>query len=299
MQRKTVSQWQRVLRPALARLAPDLLSDLDSAEAAALALRAAPRLEAPARVTFVIPLVGRAVIADWEQVVARLRDTVESLLHQSDPRWQAIICCEDTPDLPWSDQLRHLPYIKHDDGFDKWDKLRHLVDAACARGGPGYLMPFDADDLAHPDLVRDMLRGASPTGYLMTSGYLYDVSGRRLARAEPRSLRRPRQKAFWKLCGSCAAFPLLPGDPLHAAFLQGAVSYEHRMFEYLARLSGRPLAPEAEPRVTYMTNHGNNFSKLRGRGDFKSRLISRYEITDTAALDRFAAAFPMAADPGS
>ncbi|SFA91346.1 hypothetical protein SAMN05421688_1704 [Poseidonocella pacifica] len=295
MQRKTVGKWRRFLRPFAAGVAPQLLGSLDAAEMAAVDLRTAPRLRQPERVVFVIPVVGRRLIEDWAAVEARLQATVAGLLSQSDSRWEALICCEDMPDLPWSRTLFHLPYVKADESFDKWDKLRHLVNAATDRGPEGYLMPLDADDLLHPELVATLLRDASPNGYLMRRGYLYDVSERQIAIANPRSLMAPNQRAFWKLCGSCAAFPLLPGDPKSKNFLSGAVSYEHRMFEYLARLAGRPLTPVDTPLVCYMTNHGNNFSRLRGRGGFKARLIANHAETEPSVLEAFHEAFPMAA----
>lgn len=294
MQRQTVSKWQRALRPTMASVAPGFLNGLSEAETAALAMRnEGAAAGAPQSVWFIVPVVGRKLIEDWQAVEARLRAAVDSLQRQTDGRWRALVCCEDVPDLPWSDKLRHLPFVKHGDGFDKWDKLRALVaEVHKDPQAQGYLMPLDADDLVHPDLVARLLTEAAPNGYLMQSGFMFDAGAQKLAIARPRSLMRPRQKAFWKLCGSCAAFPLDTASPASLPFLQGVVSYEHRMFEYLARLASRPLRPVPEPLVTYMTNHGNNFSRLRGRGGFKARLIARYAVTDPAMLARFHGDFP-------
>ena len=288
-------RWQRLLEARA--FGPERLlaqEDLQQSERAALKLRLA-RAEAPRRnaerVVFLIPLVSRAHVGDWNAVTARLTRTLASFQAQSDPRWEAVICCQDPPPLPDDSRIRHLPFEDSEPGNDKWRKLAALARALAEGAGPAaYAMSFDADDLLHPSAVGWMLRGQGP-GWLVETGYVRDVAARRIALARPPSLVAPRQRAFWKLCGSCAALPHDPNLPESAAFLGAMWQHEHRMFPYLAALAGAPLQPLPEPAVLYELNHGENFGARRGRVSFKTRFVERFEIEDRATLGSVARHF--------
>ena len=141
----------------------------------------------------------------------------------------------------------------------------------------GYAMTFDADDIAHPGLVAEMLQGQAKGGYLVERGYVLDKGAGIIGRAAPRSLRQPLCKPFWKLCGSCAALRYdLANGTGEVDFLREMSQHEHRMFPYLAKLAGRDLRPFSRPMVTYLLNHGDNFGARRGRVGFKTRFVQRY-----------------------
>jgi hypothetical protein len=291
--RRAALHLAAALSPALAgRLAPA------PSERAALAARARP-LARPAQpeVVFLIPLVGRHHVGDWQAVSGRLARTLDSFRRQTDPAWRALICGQDRPEgLPEDDRIRFLPFDEPVPGNDKWRKLAALARALPDQGvAQGWAMPFDADDLLAPDVVAEMRRRRVAAGYLVTRGLVRDAGAGLWARARPRSLAAPGQKAFWKLCGSCAAFGFDLSKGAEDAALIGAITaHEHRMFPHLARLAGRPLAALSGDAALYIVNHGENFGARRGRVGFKTRFVRRFALTDPAGIAAAEAAFPAA-----
>lgn len=294
-QAQATPKLKRAALLAAAALGPGLARTLSPAasEAAALELRAALRGRAQPRaeqVIFLVPLVGPNHVTDWQAVTARLAQTVESFRRQQGA-WQAVICCQERPPLLDDPRLRWLPFTDPTPGNDKWRKLAALCDhLAAMQTGPAYVMSFDADDLLREGCVAGMLERQAP-GYLAETGYVMDHASRDVALAGPRSLRHPLRKPFWKLCGSCAALLHDPALPQSAAFLRAMTGHEHRMFPYLARLAGRPLAALRQPSVLYVLNHGENFGARRGRVGFKTRFVQRYPA-DPLDWARAAGEFP-------
>lgn len=264
----------------------DPTSDMVPSERAALALRRAAVRKATAKqVTFLLPLVGPDHVGDWDAVVARLRSTLDGFLAQDRSDWTAAICCQVRPDLPDDRRIIHLPFTDPTPGNDKWRKLRQLSEALPdLTSSPGYVMPFDADDLLRQGTVAEMLERQEPGGYLVQSGYVMDVGADEIGLADTRSWSAPMRKPFWKLCGSCAAVYHDPSEPASTAFIAEMTQHEHRMFPYLATLAGQPLAPLSRPSVLYMLNHGENFGARRGRVGYKTRFVQRYKVTDEATL---------------
>jgi hypothetical protein len=291
--RRAALHLAAAVSPALAaRLAPA------PSEVAALAARTRPlaRPEAP-EIVFLLPLVGRHHVADWAAVSARLARTVESFQRQTDPGWRALICGQDSPaGLPRDDRVTVLPFTEEVAGNDKWRKLAALARALPATGvAQGYAMPFDADDLLAPGAVAEMRRRRHPGGYLVTHGLVHDAAAGLWAEARPQGLAAPGQKAFWKLCGSCAAFGFdLREDSADAALIAAFTAHEHRMFPHLARLAGRPLAPLQQSAALYIVNHGENFGARRGRVGFKTRFVRCFALTDPREIA--AAQAPFAAE---
>lgn len=248
------------------------------------------------RVVFLVPLVGRHHVEDWSRVEARLRATIESFRRQTNGNWQAVICGQDRPEsVAFDEQVRFLPFTTPVEGNDKWAKLRQLCLSLPDLGlRTGYAMPFDADDLLAPQVVAEMLERRAPGGYLVTRGWVMDAGSREIGLCAPMSLRQPGRKAFWKMCGSCAAFRFdFSRDQGDAEWLAAATAHEHRMFPYLAALAGRPLAPLRQEAVLYIVNHGENFGKRRGRVGFKTRYVQRFRVGDRTTLARIEADFPM------
>ena len=248
-------------------------------------------------VVFLTPLVGRHHVGDWAAVEARLADTVESWRRQDSGRWQAVICGQDRPEsVEFDDQVRFLPFTRPFEGNDKWAKLDALCHALPDLGlATGYAMPFDADDMLAPGAVAEMVKRRERGGYLVTRGWVMDAQSREVGLCAPLSPLNPGRKAFWKMCGSCAAFRFdFTRDSKDGEYLAAITSHEHRMFPYLARLAARPLVSMQQEAVLYMVNHGENFGKRRGRVGFKTRYVRRFAVTDQRTLARIEAEFPMA-----
>jgi hypothetical protein len=265
-------------------------------EAAALRLRDALGHRVPPlrkQVLFLIPLVGPDSVTDWDAVTARLGATLDCMIAQDDPHWQAVICCQTQPPLPDDPRITYLPFTSPEPGNDKWLKLAALTAHMDHMDlPPSYVMSFDADDLLRQGSVREMLKRQAPGGYLVQSGYVMDDATGVIALADAPSLRQPLRKPFWKLCVSCTAIAHDPDLPQSTAFFQTMTQHEHRMFPYLAALAGRPLAALSQPSVLYVLNHGENFGARRGRVSFKTRFVERFRIDDPQQLARIADGFP-------
>lgn len=243
--------------------------------------------QTPQHVTFLIPLVGQAHVGDWNSVLSHLTTTLESFIAQSSPNWRAVICCQDHPaKLPRDPRIHTIPFTPTREGNDKWDKLHTLSHALPnISPEPGYAMPFDADDLLHKRTVATMLSLRAPGGYLSQKGYVADLTQNRLAQVGPPNLRTPRQRPFWKLCGSCTALRYDTRSlPAFTAFLAKMTQHEHRMFPHLAALAGLPLTPLQDPMTLYMLNHGENFGARRGRTRSKTALVERYALPHTSHI---------------
>jgi len=280
-----LTRARHLLRASLFR-ATDAATSMAPSEKAAIALRSRriPKRKAQ-QVTFLIPLVGAHHVSDWAAVVARLNDTLQSLIRQDDPSWRAVVCCQDMPDLPDDPRITALPFDDPTPGNDKWRKLRKLVEALPqVVSEVGYVMSFDADDILRQDIVSEMLVRQAPGGYLVQSGLVMDAATGDIALADQRSIGAPMRKPFWKLCGSCAALYIDPSEPASVTFLAEMTQHEHRMFPYLAKLAGQPLTPLSQPAVLYILNHGENFGARRGRVGYKTRFVQRYKITDPTTL---------------
>ncbi|MGY9047061.1 hypothetical protein P775_18425 [Puniceibacterium antarcticum] len=281
-----------VFGPRLSRHGEALLPS----ERAALDLRIAQKGRTRSHaetVTFLIPLVSPDHVGDWDAVTARLNQTLQSLMDQSDPSWRAVICCQQKPPLPDDPRITHLPFSDPTPGNDKWRKLAALYDHLPKMSlKPGYVISFDADDLLRQATVAEMLKRQSPGGYLVRAGYVMDAATGAIALADAPDLSAPLRKPFWKLCGSCTALFHDPDLPQSAAFLRSMTQHEHRMFPYLAGLAGQTLTPLSRPSVLYVLNHGENFGARRGRVGFKTRFVDRFKITDPATLLAIAQDFP-------
>lgn len=260
---------------------------LQPSERAALKARQTPPKQPAQQVVFLIPLVGRHHVQDWQGTCTRLTATLTALLRQSNPNWQAVVCGQDRPtSLPDDHRITFLPFDTPVAGNDKWHKLAQLTTYLPHLGvAAGYAMTFDADDIAHPYLVKEMLGNQAAGGYLAETGYVWDQGAATLALAGPRRWSMPLRKPFWKLCGSCAAvrFDLANGT-VEIDYLREMSQHEHRMFPYLAQLAGRSLTPLQSPKVLYLLNHGENFGARRGRVSFKTRFVQRYRVKDDAAV---------------
>ena len=216
-----------------------------------------------------------------------------SFVNQSDPNWTAIICGQDRPSLPNDERIHFLPYHQPITGNDKWAKLAKLVEYFPKLARPsGYVMTFDADDLAHRDLVKQYLSIQHPNGYIIEHGIVHDIAADLYGQAGRPNLLNPLRKPFWKLCGSCAAFRYDPNEPklLHRLITE-ITQHEHRMFPYLAKLAGRSLCSLQNTMIMYEFNHGQNFGLRRNRGSFKSRFIKRYSINDPSQLEHLLKGF--------
>ena len=240
-----IKRWRNLGLARLGILKADQNASLQPSERLALMVRGEKRARqsTASQVVFLLPLVRREQVSDWSLVEDNLLKTLMSFVNQSDPNWIAIICGQDRPSLPNDERIHFLPFDQPITGNDKWAKLAKLVEYFPKLARPsGYVMTFDADDLAHRDLVKQYLSIQHPNGYLIEQGIVHDIAAGLYGQAGRPNLLNPLRKPFWKLCGSCAAFRYDPNEPkLLRRLITEITQHEHRMFPYLAKLAGRSL----------------------------------------------------------
>ena len=290
-----IKRWRNLGLARLGILKADQNASLQPSERLALMVRGEKRARqsTAAQVVFLLPLVRREHVSDWSLVEDNLLKTLMSFVNQSDPNWIAIICGQDRPSLPNDKRIHFLPFDQPITGNDKWAKLAKLVEYFPKLARPsGYVMTFDADDLAHRDLVKQYLSIQHPNGYIIEHGIVHDIAADLYGQAGRPNLLNPLRKPFWKLCGSCAAFRYDPNEPkLLRRLITEITQHEHRMFPYLAKLAGRSLCSLQNSMIMYEFNHGQNFGLRRKRGSFKSRFIKRYRINDPSRLEHLLKGF--------
>lgn len=267
-----------------------------TAERAALELRSRPLEKTKTtaeKVVFLLPFVRRNHVSDWAKVTHNLNCTLNSFRAQTNPNWHAVICGQDTPNFKPDERIQFIHFEKPIQGHDKWGKLSVLLDHFLEQTHrDSYIMTFDADDLAHRNLVSYYLEQQAPHGYVMDHGVIHDIARNRFGQAGHRSLEFPLRKPFWKLCGSCVAFRCRPQEAPHIIpFLKRLTQHEHRMFPYLANLANRPLRPVLENLIMYEFNHGENFDHRLNQGKFKERFVKRFQIRGASQLDKIHSGF--------
>ena len=281
-------RWYNLTLAHFGILRPGLSRSLKTSEHFALELRHKKRTSASqaSQVVFLLPLVRRSQATDWSLVEKNLNKTLKCFLKQTNPNWVAIICGQDKPNIPYDRRIHFLQFKTSTTGNDKWAKLEELVNYFPKVAQPsGYVMTFDADDLAHRDLVQIFLTIQHPNGYLIDHGIIHDIATGTFGQAGRPTLHKPLRKPFWKLCGSCATFRYDPNEhKILQNFIRATIQHEHRMFPYLASLAGRPLHRLKENLVIYELNHGENFGRRRKRGNYKSRFAERFKINNTSIL---------------
>ena len=290
-----IKRWRNLGLARLGILKADQNASLQPSERLALMVRGEKRARqsTASQVVFLLPLVRREHVSDWSLVEDNLLKTLMSFVNQSDPNWIAIICGQDRPSLPNDKRIHFLPFDQPITGNDKWAKLAKLVEYFPKLARPsGYVMTFDADDLAHRDLVKQYLSIQHPNGYIIEHGIVHDIAADLYGQAGRPNLLNPLRKPFWKLCGSCAAFRYDPNEPkLLRRLITEITQHEHRMFPYLAKLAGRSLCSLQNTMIMYEFNHGQNFGLRRNRGSFKSRFIKRYRINNPSRLEHLLKGF--------
>ena len=231
-------------------------------------------------VVFAMPLVSRRRSDNWEEVCANLARTLDSLRRQSSHRWAVILCGQDAPDgITLPDNVEFVRFTGSDRYFDKGLKRRAIVRHLLrSRRDEGYLFQFDADDIAHPDLVRHIVEDHNAAGYFLPEGYLWNIATGEVAPlAERKGL-----KALNRICGSSNAVHF----DLRRNRASGAVLNEMKAHAAIpARMEyfGLHMQPVPFPAALYVIGHGENMIGRRGKLGGKLDYIARHALPASEA----------------
>ena len=174
-----IKRWRNLGLVRLGILNADQNASLQPSERLALMVRGEKRARqsTASQVVFLLPLVRREQVSDWSLVEDNLLKTLMSFVNQSDPNWIALICGQDRPSLPNDERIHFFPFDQPITGNDKWAKLAKLVEYFPKLARPsGYVMTFDADDLAHDLTHVSSLRYNTPMAYLIEQGVVRGIA---------------------------------------------------------------------------------------------------------------------------
>ena len=178
---------------------------------------------------FVVPLRNPDDIAvnDYSLIEALLKSTIRSLLSDPESTSRVLVVCHRTP--AWAQDFAGRVVfltVGHSRAFEsdatqeltpvqrfakvRVDKgIRHIVGTLVAHQlyQPDFIMPFDADDYVHKDLIsfvrENHVENSQSEGYVIVNGVeaMLDIGH------DPISVKRAFKVAgFDKLCGSCRIF---------------------------------------------------------------------------------------------
>lgn len=246
------------------------------------------------RVVFAIPLISRARAADWSGVQDCLAATIASLRRQDDPRWQAIVCCQDKPELISFDERVHfLAFDRTPAGYDNHQKTATVRRWLAAKGGAGYYFPLDADDLLHPSLVGHILGDNNRGGYLIERGYMLDHATGDIAVLQPADASYPQSTEFHRSCGSSSAlwFDFDSGADYGTLL---AARGNHR--KVVRNMAAYGVAVKTIPfhAAIYVMNHADNLRRKRGLMAGKMKHFDINPVRDPARRAEIAATFGLA-----
>lgn len=235
-------------------------------------------------IVFGISLASKQVSSDWARTTELLGHTLDSLLEQSDPRFEVIICGHEKPELAAMSDPRVRFIVSDikpptDPRKYRTDKMRkrRLIGVALREMGGGYFFPLDADDLVHTDFVKHVRETDNRRGYVVMSGYAFDYSNRRLA-----PIPGVWGTDYNRVCGSSALIYFepddLPVDGENEEDLYFNLFQSHAYWPVLAEEYGRKLDPLPFAAGVYVLNHSQNLSfGLQRKGSRTGNILSSVE----------------------
>jgi hypothetical protein len=252
-------------------------------------------------IAFIIAFRHPESTNNYSQVVHLLKETLNSLIHQTNGDFRVYIGCNIKPELDIVDTRVQfctinspLPKNRQEVLFDKGVKRAISIQTANAEVNPEFFFLLDADDLVSKDCVDELHKldwQNSSGGYWLERGYLLDMFNRKAQ----------EKYGFNRYCGSSLILSakvlsnaLFCGKSLqqrmtaHSEFLDSCDPYvleqvlgDHiDVRRYMASL-GYPLHKLVHPFVCWKINTGENESKTKIR--FGSRNMSR-EFLETFSI---------------
>ena len=226
---------------------------------------------------FGIPLRSQASAKDWSSTVHLFRNTVRSILRQTDPDFQVYVCCHEIPTISELTDPRVEVVEAHwiaDQNFPMADKRNKHLAIAQAWGalGGGYLMFVNSDDLVSRNLVAQVRTQRQARGFFVQHGYELDTATGLIQRA-------PR---FHRLCGSSiivnwsdVELPRHDIPPIEDCLYRRVLDIGRaRTVDFFAD-KGDPLTPLPFPAAVYVRNHGDNVSATLGTDRWRRKLQRR------------------------
>jgi hypothetical protein len=250
---------------------------------------------------FAIPLRSQSTSRNWAGTVKLFKNTLRSVLRQSDPNFRVFVSCHEIPPIAELLDPRVEVIEAHwlaTAAMPMADKRHKLAEAArrWREEGGGYLMHVDADDLINRDLVAYALTHLTARGFVIERGYEYDARTGLLSYA-------PR---FHRLCGSSIAVnwgtsELPSADPiLDDCLYRALLDVGHARAADMFAGRGEPLEPFPFMGAIYVRNHGDNISAVTKTDGWRRKLLRlvmpQHVVTEDIQI-QFGLTAPAAKEP--
>jgi hypothetical protein len=246
-------------------------------------------------VFFLVSLVAKSKTRDWSITCTHLYRTIDSILQQSDPNFEIIICGHDKPSaIPSDSRITFITYqpeqfpstweIEPGTGDKGAKRAQSIALLEGSRDCDGYLFGVDADDIFHPDLVSYVRNSNNGRGYILEKGYKVDIASRNVEELGARAIFARGKTPLWSACGSgfMCYFDLRPESAIGMELAHTATLTNHRRSPIVAALSG--FWPERIPfhAGVYLINHGANITdhKIADAKNSCSRSISSDPLSE-------------------
>lgn len=227
----------------------------------------------------VIPFRAKSSTTNWEQATKLLFQTLQSLLHQSDPDWYCVVVCHDMPDF-YSEitddriQFHEVPFLEpkqeKEVGYflsnrsqveDKTRKILAGLQTADKAVDVDYWLQLDADDLLHCDFVKTLRAKRPKVASIVRNGYVFYSDVDRIEKVDYMD----------SICGSTAVIASEVFEIDHASELEGKNSaipyiqfYHSEFFTALSQWGEVDIFED--PMLIYVLNTGINHSDIHRRG---------------------------------
>ena len=241
---------------------------------------------------FIVPLRSPKTCSNWADVSNLCNSTLRSLLRQTSPNFQIILCCNELP-LNFQPHAQIFPIVEDflipttwlEGISDIHNKVkRSMIEAR--QFGASFIMRVDADDLVSKHLVEYTDKHQNSDGWYLRWGYIYPIG-------EDYIYLRPK---FTAISGSsnilkCEVieFPESMGTPKQD-WLEPV--WQHLNVNKLLIPYHKQLAPLPFPGVIFRTHADNMSGSNMGTGRFSNlkniilKKVFRRKLS-TKLLDEF------------
>ena len=243
-------------------------------------------------VTFIIPVRHQDNAKDWPALVSRLRQTVQSIAHQTHASWRGLVVANvgaQLPIMPPGFEVVRVNYppnpryeldlTDRESMYDavRWDKGRRVLAGMLAAGPTGYFMVVDDDDFVSREITAHAAGNFGANGWTIKNGYIWS-DGARFAFLHTE---------FSSFCGTSHVirsdlYNLPPSLTAANDDYVKSMLGSHVRIESLLAAEGRPLQSLPFPGAIYRVGHAGAHSK--SRGTFRNFLVNKKTLRSPRLL---------------
>lgn len=254
---------------------------------------------------FIIPLRSQRTSLDWENVCARLKGTIDSILSQKtiNQKIEIVVAGHEKPYFLNNMGYQYVHFLTAP--FDvPTDKSLYMVDKLNKKKLAGIfvnknllkgqestlVMQVDADDILHPEFVSNIHlifdQNPSINDITLMNGYAFDFKRKKLAYLDGKN------KIFYRNCGSSFISKVnstdMPSDITSNCYFNYLAN--HVRFPEIAEKNGRTVYQLFYPGVMYLVNHGTNDVSERENGE---NIIKNFIDSFAAEIEKHPMAITM------